>query len=185
MAATPVKTACWICGRPADSAEHAIKKTNIKRLFGAGPYPKGQRLVKKIEDGTKAFIQGPDSQHLKFEEVLCQSCNNAVTQPFDFAYDRFMTYVVAHSGQLLREREIDLRRVFGICGHRKRKHLFCYFIKAFGFRLASSGLVVPPDLPAALTGGPLPTSLLLTFSVFEELAAQDTQLRGIVVGRIQ
>jgi len=35
---------CWICGNPADTREHIIKQSDIRRLFGRGPYQKGNRL---------------------------------------------------------------------------------------------------------------------------------------------
>ncbi len=179
MAAPTNPRLCWICGTTADSAEHSVKRSDIFRLFGRGPYPKGKRLLKKREDGQRAIVQGPGSRHLTFENVICQACNNALTQPFDCSYDRFMDYVVAHASSVLRDRCIDLRRVFGICGRKQRQHLFKYFIKSFGCRIADAGLPVPPDLSAALLGGSLPTTLSLSFCVYEPLVAISSFLEKI------
>jgi len=170
---------CWICGKPADSSEHAIKKTDIARFFGGGPYPKGKRLLKKTEDGRRAFIQSPDSTHIKYSNVLCHSCNTARTQLFDRAYDQFMGYMNQETARVLEDRRINLRRVYGICGNGQHMNLFKYFVKCFGCRLADSGVPVPTELSSFLLNGGIPTALRLTFSVFEDFLSVSTKLTGI------
>ena len=179
MAAPVPHRLCWICGAPANSAEHSVKRSDIFRLFGRGPYTKGNRLLKKTEDGTRTVVQGPGSRHLTFENVICQPCNNTLTQPFDLAYDVFMDYVVANANSVLRERRIDLRRVFGVCGHKQYKNLFRYFVKSLGCRIADANRAVPADLSSAMRGGPLPSTLALTFCVNEPLAAISSSLQKI------
>ena len=134
-----------------------------------------------MEDGTRALVQGQDSKYLKFEEVLCQACNTTLTQPFDRAYDAFIEHVSANTDTILALRRIDLRDVFGTCGRKRRRNLFNYFLKSFGCRLASCGVTVPPEIQRAIHGDPVPTTLVLTFSVYEPLANISTALEKIAV----
>lgn len=77
---------CWICGKPADSAEHRIKKSDLVALYGSGPY-KGADALMLIRGEKETPIQGPNSKHVKYEKIICCKCNNEFTQPFDLAYE--------------------------------------------------------------------------------------------------
>lgn len=82
---------CWICGKIADSSEHKIKKSNLVKLWGKGPY-KGDNALLRLKNSQQDAIQGPDSAILKFNKNLCHNCNSTRTQPFDNAYDEFIQW---------------------------------------------------------------------------------------------
>jgi 5-methylcytosine-specific restriction endonuclease McrA len=86
---------CWICGAPADSAEHRIKKADIVRAYGKGPY-KGDSAPVHFRDGIQTAIQGPRSERIKYQKSLCHACNTTRTKPLDEAYDRLMSWLVAN-----------------------------------------------------------------------------------------
>src|SRR5579863_3442837 len=86
---TPSKGRCWICGSPtAFSREHKIKATDLRRHFG-----KGELRVGSIDDGFSSgrIAQGIKSDHLKFNNPICEQCNSSVTQESDRAYDNFIS----------------------------------------------------------------------------------------------
>src|SRR5208337_2466687 len=87
---------CWICGDKADTREHTIKQSDMRRLFGSGPYRKEKRLVRTDEARNKKIIQSKDSVHIKYQPSLCQYCNSTRSQPWDQAYDMFMEFIQLH-----------------------------------------------------------------------------------------
>jgi 5-methylcytosine-specific restriction endonuclease McrA len=78
---------CWICGELADSAEHKIKKSDIVKINGTGSSKKGEVL---LQQGDSLLpLQGSNSKLVKYDKILCSSCNNGFTQPFDKAHECF------------------------------------------------------------------------------------------------
>lgn len=177
--ATSVRT-CWICGSVADSAEHAAKKSDLSNLFGKGPYAKGQRLVKKDENGKRAFIQSPDSDHVKFGKLLCHSCNTTRSQPFDRAYEKFISYLSDNPHGVLKSRSLNFNLVFGKQSRKCVTNLYKYFVKAFGCALADSGIPVPTDLVNYIRGKSGVTSLKISFAVYEDILKLSKKLAGVV-----
>lgn len=101
--AKEVENNCWICKAPADSAEHRLKKTDIVRAFGSGPYS-GLGAPIHTKGSVSKIIQGPGSSSLKYDKSLCHACNTSGTQKFDRAYDRLISWVYANEDAVLRRR---------------------------------------------------------------------------------
>ena len=142
---------CWWCGAAADSREHKWKKSEIKAMYGlAGSeaYP----LILVDDTGNSRTIQGPDSDVVKFEKSLCQNCNNAKSQKFDLAYDRWIGYLRANYDQIIESRVIDLRDVADAAESDFRLNLARYFAKHIGCRVADKAGKVPASLIAFLNG---------------------------------
>ena len=158
---------CWICGAAADSREHIIKQSDIRRIFGRGPYPKGSRLV-RIDDGNdkKKIIQSEDSTHIKYQPCLCYNCNSARSQPWDLAYDRFMDFIQVQSYTVQRTRKIDLGQVAPGGGAQLASNLYAYFVKSFGCKMAEHGQGPPIELREFLLGERNRTELVLSFAVY-------------------
>lgn len=141
--------ACWWCGDIADSREHKWKKSEVKGMFGAADsesYP----LLWIDDSGDFKTVQGPDSDALKFEKSLCQNCNNARSQPFDLAYDRWIQYLGSNYDQILESRVVDLRDVADGTGDKFRLDLAKYLAKHIGCRVADKAGRVPTSLIAFL-----------------------------------
>jgi len=160
---TDQSTACWWCGALADSREHKFKRSDLVREHGAAPYTDGATLA-IVGSGSSRYVRSNRSDPLKFSPSLCQPCNNARSQPFDRAYDRFIEWLIAHEDDVLRTRQIDLEIVFGHTWQTDSLNVLRYFVKHVGCRLAEieqAGypLAVPADLIAFLDGGPPPASL--------------------------
>ncbi len=159
---------CWICGKPAETGEHKIKKSLLTALHGSGPYV-GARTVSHIKDGRETKLQGPNSSKLKYGTSICADCNNHKTQPFDFAYDQFFQFVLKNEPQILKYRVIDFADVYGAGFETKQTDLFKYFVKLLGCDLAHSGMPVPEDLKELLSKAHFVTELKISFAVNEDM----------------
>jgi len=163
---------CWICGAAANTREHTIKQSDIRRLFGTGPYAKGKRLVRTDEGGSKKIIQSEDSVHIKYQQSLCEHCNSGRSQPWDEAYDNFMEFVQAHAQELKRTLKIDLNRIVQNHGNEFAENLYSYLVKAFGCQLQEHGQQPPLELSEYLLGKRNNTNLIITFSVYTSIPQQ-------------
>jgi hypothetical protein len=130
---------CWWCDNKADSREHIFKKSDLKRIFGNRSYTHNSAPI--IDDGIKLRkVQSPDSRFVKWQANLCSNCNNARSSPFDKAYDEFIEKIQPFFFQIMRDKHIDLRLIFGDEWEAKYKNLLKYYIKHIGCRLSNHEL---------------------------------------------
>lgn len=174
--------ACWICGAPADSAEHRFKKSDLTRAHGKGSY-KGDRALVHVSGETQRMVQGPNAGSLKYPKSLCQSCNNAASQPWDRAYDKLIEWVAANEDAVLRDRSIDLVEVFGESFDSELRNLYRYYAKSFGCRLAEVGHQVPQDVKDILGLASSESNLIVTFSVNEDVLLLSSGVRNGFIGQ--
>ncbi len=128
-------SSCWICGDRAETREHTIKQSDIRRLFGSGPYGKGKRLVRADEARNKKIIQSKNSVHIKYQPSLCQYCNSTRSQPWDQAYDKFMEFIQTNSQRIKQTKKIKLSEIMPGNISKLAINLYSYFVKAFGCQL--------------------------------------------------
>ena len=160
---------CWICGEFADTREHRLKKADLVRGYGPGPYRAGSAPV-RVRSGVILPVQGPGADVLKYSPSLCASCNNAATQPYDRAYDKFVTSVLTNEATVLKSRIIDMEQVFGEGWEAQQTDLYKYFVKSFGCRLVDAGSAAPADLVTTLhPESSFLTSLRIAFAVNEDV----------------
>jgi hypothetical protein len=159
---------CWICGAPASSKEHRLKKSDIQRAYGRGPYRDSDGPA-HFRSGKMTLLQGPNSRTLKYDASLCHVCNTTKTQPFDNAYDKFIDWVFANAENVLKVRLIDFSEVYGSDFENHQANLYKYFAKSFGCRLVDAGCDVPNDIVALLPQPRFSTGLRITFSVNEDV----------------
>ena len=160
---------CWICNNPANTREHVIKQSDIRRLFGRGPYSKGKRLKRTDQNQVKKLIQSEDSIHIKYQKNLCKHCNSARSQPWDEAYDEFMEYILTHEPELKQKHRIDFKDVVQTDISKFTSSLYSYFVKAFGCQLQEYGQKSPLELSEFLLGKRKNTNLKITFSVYKSI----------------
>jgi hypothetical protein len=160
---------CWICNNPADTREHVIKQSDIRRLFGRGPYPKGKRLKRTDQNRSKKLIQSEDSIHIKYQKNLCKECNSSRSQPWDEAYDKFMEYFIFHESELKKIRKVDFKNIAQYDNGIFSKRLYSYFIKSFGCQLQESGQIPPIELSEILLEKRNNTNLKVTFATYERM----------------
>jgi len=160
---------CWICNKPADTREHVIKQSDIRRLFGRGPYPKGKRLKRIDQNQSEKLIQSEDSIHIKYQKSLCEECNSSLSQPWDEAYDKFMEYCISHESELKMNRKVDFKNIAKHDTGTFSKSLYSYFIKSFGCQLQESGQIPPIELSECLLVKRNNTNLKVTFAIYENM----------------
>jgi hypothetical protein len=159
---------CWWCATTAaDSREHKLKRSDLVRQFGPGPY---KELVSTRGERIRD-VQGPNSVLAKFKPTMCAKCNNERSQPFDIAYDRFTSYLDEHERHVLASRSVDLRAVFGPEWEAGRDRLLRYMAKHVGCRLAENEVQVPRSIRGYLDRGPEPFGeLSLEFEIRADIA---------------
>jgi hypothetical protein len=149
--------ACWWCRtNPADSCEHKMKRSDLVRQFGSGPY----RELVSVRAGRMRDVQGPNSDLAKFARTMCTRCNNERSQPFDLTYDRFTAYIHDKERHVLASRSVDLRAVYGRDWERGRDGLLRFLAKHIGCRLAEKAMEVPESIREYLDSGPEPRAEL-------------------------
>lgn len=176
------ESTCWICGGRADTSEHRIKKVDIVRAHGRGPYQGPSALV-HVQSGAATPIQGPRAEQLKYSPSLCGRCNSAVTQPYDKSYDHFVSWVLANEDRVLKRRFIDFAEVYGSEFETAQRDLFKYFVKSFGCRLVASGASVPADLVTLLPRRSFRTGLKITLCVNEDILLLPESIRSGFLGK--
>lgn len=177
-----IKSNCWICGAAANSAEHRIKRSDLTRVYGKGPY-KGQAALAHVRGGVVSPIQGPNSGKIKYEQSLCHDCNTGRTQAHDRAYERFIEWVMSNETVVLRKRQLDFEEIYGPDWEEQQRNLFKYCVKSFGCRLVDAKQVVPKDLVDLLPKKTFRTALKVTFAVNEDVLLMPKQDRDGLIGK--
>jgi hypothetical protein len=173
---------CWMCGAEANSSEHRLKKADIVRAYGRGPYS-GDHRPMHVRTGKLTEIQGPNSRTIKYAAILCHTCNTTSSQPYDVAYDRLIEWVFQNESFVLRRRFIDFADVFGPDFPLHQRNLYKYFAKSFGCRLIEAGQVVPDDVRNLFDKEQFQTALRITFSVNEDILAMPASDRQGFIGK--
>lgn len=174
---------CWICNKnEANSREHIIKRSDIKRAYGRGSY-RGDRAPIHVKNGALSHIQGPDSRILKYNESLCSDCNGNFTQPFDLAYEKFCKYIFENEQLILHKRYIDFFDVYGNAFETGQRDLYKYFAKSFGCRLIDAGAFVPDDVTELLRKDTFQTGLRINFSANEDVLIFPEEVRDGFLGK--
>src|SRR5579871_744854 len=86
---------CWICrASPANSGEHRLKASDIRaRLPGLG---RDNHVFLQRGRATNDPIISAKARILKYPKSLCTSCNDALTQPYDDAWEKLSKYLYEH-----------------------------------------------------------------------------------------
>jgi hypothetical protein len=167
---------CWICGNPADSREHKFKRSDVAKAGTS--WARDDQPYYFDQNGSRR-LQGPGSDRVKFEKVICHACNTTRSQPFDRAYDRFAEWVNQKGDALMTATDIDLAEIFGIGFQIETENLIRYFAKHLGCRIASDNYSMPPGLVALMNGGDL--SLFgVTLSRNAEIAGAPIRGAGVL-----
>lgn len=173
---------CWICGAPANSKEHRLKKSDIVRAYGRGGY-KGQKRPVHVKNGQVSSFQGPSAERLKYAPSLCHECNTTRTQPFDKAYDQLISWVLENEDEVLRTRKVDFARVYGEQCRENQIQLYKYFVKSFGCRLVDAGFEVPENLVKLFPLDEFTSNLCITFLVHEDVLVMPAEDRYGFIGK--
>lgn len=171
-----------MCGAEANSSEHRLKKADLVRAYGRGPYS-GLHRPLYVRAGQLTEIQGPNSRTVKYGTLICHTCNTTTSQPYDNAYDRSIEWLFHNEAAVLRRRFINFADVFGPDFAPWQLNLYKYFAKSFGCRLVDANQVVPDDVRGLFDKEQFQTALRITFSINEDILAMPPAYRDGFVGK--
>ena len=158
---------CWWCGARADSREHRLKASDLRREYGKPPYDDLRTLARFSGDQRSEF-RGPNSSLVKFSKTLCARCNDTTSQPFDSAWDTFAAYVADHEADILITRQLDWAEVFGPDWKARGadferyvlKHAMCRVIDQLSHPIEVAGEYID-----FLNGGPRPNVMAIGLAI--------------------
>jgi hypothetical protein len=146
---------CWICEeRPADSAEHRIKASDVRHA-APGLSQSNPAFLQINNSATNKAIGGSaTSKALAFPPSICRHCNHTGTQPYDEAWRHLSAYLHTHWKDITARGNFDLSKSFpgNPAALAVKVHLF--FVKLLGCKLLADGIAVDlAPFSAALLGG--------------------------------
>ncbi len=155
---------CWMCGNIANSKEHKIKKSLLKKIFSEDFENKNMIHIKY---GVESKLPGPNSDKIKFKKVICEKCNNDKTQNHDKAFDIFINYLIDNTKYINKKRMLNFEKIYGDDFVKEQLNLYKYFVKIIGCDLSENDFNVPFDLKDLLDKDLFKTKLKITFSINE------------------
>lgn len=127
---------CWICNAQADSGEHKIKKSDLKRTMSGTVNPTSP-IYHRVSGEKKRPIGSLKAEALKFDKNLCGACNSSLSQPHDYAWDVLASYL--HEVSFETGTEIELSKVFKSETNFNLINVHLFFAKIFGCAIAETG----------------------------------------------
>lgn len=122
--------------------------------FGSGAQWSADPVVLVNQQAASQIrLRGPKAKALTFEPVICRTCNDTRSQPFDTAAIALGRYIKAHESQVLATRQLIWDEVDqGRDGETTRLNFIRYMIKFVGCNLATQGLDIPMSFLEVLEG---------------------------------
>ncbi|WP_044202457.1 hypothetical protein [Flammeovirga sp. OC4] len=131
---------CWWCNSTEDlTREHKIKKTHFDYFYKKDEYKDIDLKLFKNEEDRSFIIQGPKSDFIKFPKFLCKVCNGSRSKPFDESYDDFFSYFFENEDEILKEKRIDLEKIYQNQWREKWILFKKYIVKHISCRLVEKG----------------------------------------------
>lgn len=132
---------CWICGAIANSAEHMVKASDFKSVFGR--VTQSAPAYRHSKESPNQPIRGPKAEILKFAPSLCGNCNSTLTQPHDMAWQRLSEFVRGARPTLAAGSRIPLQRVFPSTVKESMLSVHFYFLKLLGCHAVEHKIPLP------------------------------------------
>jgi hypothetical protein len=132
---------CWICGAPADSAEHMVKASDFNAIFPSTTHK--TPAFRHSKEQTNQTIKGVNSPILKFKPSICQQCNNARTQQHDKAWARLSHAVRNPTLPLRAGSRLPLKVIFPDGAREAMTCVHLYFTKLLGCYAIEYGIPLP------------------------------------------
>lgn len=131
---------CWICRADAQTAEHAIKRSDLVQAFGSS-----QTLWLHSKHQSNQIIQGVGSKRVKFALFICSACNNQRTQPHDRAWEKLSYCLSTRNPPLRPGMRVKLTRSIpgGVSVGEAALNVHLYFVKLFGCLIVEHNLPIP------------------------------------------
>jgi len=121
---------CWICGQAADSAEHMVKASDLRSVFGH--VTQDAPLYRHAGAERNLPVRGINASPVKFKPSICQACNNALTQPHDRAWEALSKCSLSHQPPLGRGSPLPVEEAFGSKAAEGMLGVHLFFTKLLG-----------------------------------------------------
>jgi hypothetical protein len=132
---TATEPLCWICKKNrADSGEHKTKRSDLLAILGK-PSQEEPFYYHDLHKRNRP-VGSLDAKILKNPVRICSHCNNARTQPHDFAWEAMSDRLRLRRlkvGQWIR-----CNHVFGYATKREMLHVHLFFLKLTGCMIAEA-----------------------------------------------
>ncbi len=135
---------CWICGNPATTGEHGIKRSDLRDVFGA-PTVSNQLYLHDAERPNRR-VRSLDARLLKSPRKICGYCNSTRTQPHDRAWEKLSKALRNRTPAITPGSVVRTNRIFPHHTAREMLNVHLYFVKLFGCH------IVGGDIPIDITG---------------------------------
>ncbi len=132
---------CWICGSKATTGEHITKASDLRAEFGRVTQRKPVYLHTKNNRNVR-INSIKKSQKLKFSALLCATCNNAKTAPYDKAWEQMSSHL-RNKIDIKNISILRLEKVFPGNTKDKMLNIHLYFVKLFGCAIESLNVPIP------------------------------------------
>jgi hypothetical protein len=132
---------CWICGAPANSAEHMVKASDFRSHFGR--VTQQAPVYRHSRERRNEPVRGADAQPLKFRPSLCSNCNNARTQSHDKAWEKLSSAIRRAQPPPASGAVIPLHQIFGGGVKQAMLDVHLYFTKLLGCYAVEHAVPLP------------------------------------------
>ena len=130
---------CWICGAPADSREHKIKKSDLKSMVGA-KLTQADPIYLHTALRKNRRIGSLNANALKYAPSLCQYCNNTRTQRHDYAWACLSEALRSRQPPMTAGQFIRANSIFPYDTRRAMRDVHLYIVKLFGCMITEGGV---------------------------------------------
>ncbi len=162
-------TKCWICGGPAKSYEHSIKRSDFRSVFPEVAQ-ESSVFISYSEEKRNIPIGSSNNDRLKFDAPICSACNNTLTQPHDLAWENLskkLCETIASAGRAFGSKTIDIVDL----SKDELLNVHLYFVKSLGCYITSSK-AKPIDILTfsnAVQNNTAHPNIFLSFGTFDQL----------------
>ena len=137
-----IMTLCWICNcREATTGEHMSKRSDLKAVFGDRI-----ALFMHTELRRNLKLQSLNSKNIKFAPSLCLTCNSALTQPHDYAWEKLSNALRSRKNVLKSGDIIRLNRIFPYQTGAEALNVHLYFTKWLGCQIVEQSIPISPGI---------------------------------------
>lgn len=143
---------CWICAQEADSAEHMVKASDFRAVFGH--VSQHAPVFRHSKQQRNQPVRGANAGALKFRPSLCSYCNNARTQKLDRAWEALSAAMRTCHRPLKRGAPVPIQAAFHSRSREEMLKVHLYFLKLLGCYAVEYAVPLPiQTLAVAILGG--------------------------------
>lgn len=127
---------CWICStEEGTTGEHIAKRSDIKAVLGAtGPLHLHNRQRRNIK------LQSLNARKLKSTAPMCNTCNSARTQPYDYAWEALSEALRLRRPALKHGDIVRTNRIFLHNTAKQMLNVHLFFVKWLGCQYSNQSL---------------------------------------------